>query len=243
MGHPVAWGVCVPGPRAPLFRPSLYLHGAERVYEPAMNTGETRASNRGEAVAAARVIELQVNDVLREQSRARIGRLVASADEAQDLTQESLLRVVRGLPQFRGDSSLKTWALRIAGNVVTDSRRRAARRPAERDGPPSAGDLDDLEQTQERSPEDELQRSLSADCLRAALNTLSESYRQVFELHDLAGFSSAEIAELLDVPVSTVKIRLHRSRRRLQILCEAGCQISRGGRGDVTCEPRDENSR
>jgi RNA polymerase sigma-70 factor (ECF subfamily) len=208
-----------------------------------MNTSEeSPTSSRAEAVVAAREIHLQVDDVLRQQIRARIGRLVAEPDEAEDLTQETLLRVVRGLPQFRGDSSLKTWALRIAGNVVTDSRRRAACRPAERAGPPSTGDLDDFEQAREPGPEDELERSLSADCLRGALNTLSESYRQVFELHDLAGLTSTEIADLLDLPVSTVKIRLHRSRRRLQSVCEAGCNVFRGGRGDVACEPRDESS-
>lgn len=208
-----------------------------------MRTGEQDPTpNRPEATVAAREIHLQVDDVLRRQIRARIGRLVADPDDAEDLTQETLLRVVRGLPQFRGDSSLRTWALRIAGNVVTDSRRRAACRPAETAGPPPEGGLDDLEQARQRGPEDELQRRVSADCLRGVLDGLSESYRQVFELHDLAGLASAEIAELLDLPVSTVKIRLHRSRRRLQSACEAGCSVSRGSRGDVACEPRDETS-
>jgi RNA polymerase sigma-70 factor (ECF subfamily) len=203
---------------------------------------ELPTSTRPEAAPAAREIHLQVDEVLRGQIRARIGRLVADPDEAEDLTQETLLRVLRGLPLFRGESSLKTWALRIAGNVVTDSRRRAACRPAAKAGPPAEGDLDDLEQELERRPEDELERNLSADCLRSVLATLSESYRQVFELHDLAGLDSAEIAELLDLPVSTVKMRLHRARRRLQSACEAGCDVFRGGRGDVACAPRDGSS-
>ena len=195
------------------------------------------------ASPAALEIHLRVDDVLRQQIRARIGRLVADPDDAEDLTQETLLRVVRGLPKFRGEASLKTWALRIAGNVVTDSRRRAASRPAERTGPPLEGDLDDLPQVREPSPEDELERSVSADCLRGVLRTLPESYRQVFELHDLAGLASGEIAELLGSPVSTVKIRLHRARRRLQSACEAGCDVFHGGRGDVACSPRDQNAR
>jgi RNA polymerase sigma-70 factor (ECF subfamily) len=207
-----------------------------------METPEERlTSNPPAADAATREIHLRVDEVLRQQIHARIRRLVADPNDAEDLTQETLLRVMRGLPQFRGESSLRTWALRIAGHVVVDSHRRAVCRPGERAGPPPEGDLDDLEEPQQPSPEQELERTLSADCLRGALSTLSESYRQVFELHDLAGLENPEIAELLDLPLSTVKIRLHRARHRLRAACEAGCEVYRGCRGDVACGPKDES--
>ena len=208
-----------------------------------MSTNEERlTASRPEPEAAAREIHLRVDELLRQQIHARIRQLVRDPDEAEDLTQETLLRVIRGMPQFRGESSLKTWALRIASNVVVDGRRRAASAPAERAGPPPEGDVDNLEQTRQASPEDELERSISADCLRGVLSTLSESYRQVFELHDLAGLANAEIAQLLDLPLSTVKIRLHRARRRLQCACAAGCDVFHSGRGDVGCSPKDETS-
>jgi RNA polymerase sigma-70 factor, ECF subfamily len=208
-----------------------------------MNTSEERLMpSRPQPESAAREIHLRVDELLRQQIHARIRQLVRDPDEAEDLTQETLLRVVRGMPQFRGESSLKTWALRIASNVVVDGRRHAASAPAERAGPPPEGDVDDLEQTRQASPEDELERSISADCLRGVLSTLSESYRQVFELHDLAGLANAEIAQLLDLPLSTVKIRLHRARRRLQGACAAGCDVFHSGSGDVGCSPKDKTS-
>ena len=187
-----------------------------------------------------REIRLRVDEVLRRQIRARIARLVADAADVEDLTQETLLRVMRGLPRFRGDASLTTWALRIAGNVVIDHRRRIGCRP---ESEPAPGDeaLADLEESREPRPEDDLEQRISADCLRGAMALLSASYRQVFELHDLAGLDLAEVAELLDLPLSTVKIRVHRARRRLRQACESGCQVYRGRRGDVACGPRDES--
>lgn len=187
-------------------------------------------------------LTVAVDDMLRRQILARIRTLVADADEAEDLTQETLIHVLRALPRFRGESSLKTWALRIAGNVVVDGRRRAARRPAERAGTPPEGGLDDVKATDRPGPEDDLEQAVSAACLRGALGTLPESYRQVFELHDLAGLENAEIAELLGIPLSTVKIRLHRARRRLRSACEAGCEVYRSPRGDVACCARDKRS-
>jgi RNA polymerase sigma-70 factor (ECF subfamily) len=209
-----------------------------------MKTSEERlTASRPEAEATVREIRLRVDELLRDQIHARIRQLVADRDEAEDLTQETLVRVLRGLPQFRGDSSLKTWALRIARNVVIDGRRHAASDPAARAAPPPEGDVDDLEQTRPASPEGELEQTVSADCLRGVLSTLSASYLQVFELHDLAGLANAEIAELLDLPLSTVKIRLHRARRRVQSACAAGCDVFRGCHGEVACSPKDEISR
>jgi RNA polymerase sigma-70 factor (ECF subfamily) len=187
----------------------------------------------------SRELRLRVDEFLRRQIRARIARLVDAA-EVEDLTQETLLRVMRGLPRFRGDASLTTWALRIAGNVVIDHRRRLRCRP-ECERVPGNEDLAGLLESRDPGPEDDLEQRISADCLRGALALLSESYRQVFELHDLAGLDLAEIAELLDLPVSTVKIRVHRARRRLRQACEAGCEVYRGRRGEVACGPRDES--
>ena len=205
-----------------------------------MSTPELPAPADRAADPATTEIDSRVDEVLRGQIRARISRLVADPDEVEDLTQETLLRVVRGLPRFRGEASLRTWALRIAGNVVIDQRRRSACRPAP--PPVVAPEADPAEGELELAPAppDQLERTISADCLRGALATLSASYRQVFELHDLSGLTGAEIAELLDLPLATVKIRIHRARRRLRERCEAGCEVYRGDRGEVACCPRDD---
>ncbi len=180
---------------------------------------------------------LGVDELLRAQVRARIRRLVADPEDVEDLTQETMLRVLRGLPGYRAESSLRTWALRIAGHVVVDGRRRAACRPVAGTG----AEADELPAV-ERSPDEQADRAASADCFRRVLAALPEAHRVVFELHDLAGFDNAEIARLFEVPVSTVKIRLHRARRRLRAACEAGCEVERD-EGGVTCCPRDEPSR
>ena len=175
---------------------------------------------------------------LRSRLYRRILGLVGSATEAEDLTQETLLRVYRALPRFRGDASLETWALRIAENVVRDYHRHRASHPTERAKPLVESELTGPRDNVRLSPEEELDGRLSAECVRDTLKALPDDYRKAVELHDFEGLENPEIAKILGLPLSTVKVRVHRGRRRLQSACRDNCEPYRDERGNVSCQPK-----
>jgi RNA polymerase sigma-70 factor (ECF subfamily) len=175
---------------------------------------------------------------LRRRLYQRILASVNDPAEAEDVTQETLVRACLGLPRFRGEASLTTWVLRIAENVVRDRLRLAPRRPLETAKPLCDGVSENLPDSERAGPEEEVERRLSAECIRGTLQTLPEQYRTAVELHDLEGLENPEIARRLGLPVSTVKMRVHRARRRLRCACEEDCEPYADGRGNVACHPR-----
>jgi RNA polymerase sigma factor (sigma-70 family) len=137
-------------------------------------------------------------------------RLTGNHDDAQDLVQEVLLRVQRGLATYR-PGSLHAWLSRIATNAFLDEARRRARRPTvvlgdetERVAPP-APDVDEV-----------LAQEVLPDDVQAALLGLPEEYRAAVVLCDVVGLPYEEIADSLGVPVGTVRSRIHRGRAQLR---------------------------
>ena len=137
-------------------------------------------------------------------------RLTGNDDDAQDLVQEVLLRVRRGLASYQ-PGSMEGWLSRITTNAFLDEARRRRRRPVvalpeevDRVVPPSEG-----------ADVAAMATSLSAD-IQGALAGLPEEFRVAVVLCDVVGLPYAEIAETLDVPVGTVRSRIHRGRRLLR---------------------------
>jgi RNA polymerase sigma-70 factor (ECF subfamily) len=137
-------------------------------------------------------------------------RLTGNDDDAQDLVQEVLLRVRKGLETYR-PGSMEGWLSRIATNAFLDEVRRRKRRPLEllpdepdRVTPPTPGA--DVALAAEVLPDD----------VQAALRSLSPEYRSAVVLSDVVGLTYQEISEALDVPVGTVRSRLHRGRALLR---------------------------
>jgi len=162
--------------------------------------------------------------------------LVRDSVEAEDLTQETFLRAYRQRDSLRDPGALVAWLYRIATHVSLDRlRQRVRRAPRESESDVDEVDLPDpdapsLQQTIE-------QEEMSA-CVQQYLANLSDNYRAVILLHDQHGLTGPEIAETLDLPLATVKIRLHRARRRLQAALQAGCAFSYDERGVFVCEPK-----
>ncbi len=141
-------------------------------------------------------------------------RLAGNDEDAQDLVQEALLRVHRGLERYQ-PGSLEGWLARIVTNVFLDEVRRRRRRPA--DALP-----DDPERVLPASPAaDEVSSGLS-DEIQAALAALPEEFRVPVVLCDVADQSYEQIAAALGVPVGTVRSRLHRGRRLLRTMLTEG---------------------
>ncbi|MCX7624212.1 MAG: sigma-70 family RNA polymerase sigma factor [Thermomicrobium sp.] len=140
-------------------------------------------------------------------------RLLGDRDAAEDIVQEAFVRAYFGLDRFRG-TNFRAWVLRIAHNAALDHLRAARRHPRvplER-APEPARDV-------EASPGVE-HTGLQA-ALEAALALLPPDQRAVVLLVDVEGLPYDEVAEVLEIPVGTVKSRLARARVRLRQLLEA----------------------
>jgi RNA polymerase sigma-70 factor (ECF subfamily) len=137
-------------------------------------------------------------------------RLTGNHDEAQDLVQEVLLRVRRGLATYR-PGSLHGWLGRITTNVFLDDIRRRQRRPTD-----PLGDDPDRVVPSAPSPDVALAQARLPGHIEEALRALPPDYRAAVVLCDVVGFSYDEIAEALDVPLGTVRSRIHRGRARLR---------------------------
>ncbi len=147
-------------------------------------------------------------------------RLLGPAD-AEDVVQETFLRAYRGLPDFRGESSLKTWLYTIALNRVrvrqgTLARMRglfAGARKAEEDER-LASALDEAADPA-ASPEEEAVQRDARRRLRQAIGRLPDDFRHAVVLRDLEGLPYDEIARILNVPIGTVRSRIARGRAAL----------------------------
>ena len=169
--------------------------------------------------------------------------IVHDSTEAEDLTQETLLRAYRKLSALQDHTRLAPWLYRIATNVCYDRFRQASYRhrpqSLERQGD-DASHSDQPEAPVDDAPRlDKVmeQKEMSA-CVQRYMRQLSDSYRAVILLHDVQGLTNPEIAAMLEISLATVKIRLHRARDRLRTALEEGCSFSCDERGVVVCEPK-----
>lgn len=137
-------------------------------------------------------------------------RLCGNHQDAQDLVQEVLLRVRRGLRSYR-PGNLEAWLSRITTNTFLDQVRRQKRRP-------TVALPDDAERVLVGSPglEAEMASRDLPDHLQELLLELPPDYRVAVVLKDVLSYSYEEIAEIVDVPVGTVRSRIHRGRGRLR---------------------------
>lgn len=150
-------------------------------------------------------------------------RMLRDSGEAADVTQEVFLKVFRHISGFRGDSSLRTWLFRIAFSEILNrvrwSRRRYLHRTVsieEKAQDTSDGHVPLQLVDDGATPEDALERKEQETAFQNALWKLSEEHRSVAILRDVQGFSYAEIAEILNISMGTVKSRLARARGELK---------------------------
>ncbi len=170
-------------------------------------------------------------------------RMTLNQAIAEELTQETFIRVHRSLHSFLGEASISTWIDRIATNVSLDHFKRSTTHQATQ-----AVSLDEIELEGEwvadrasTSPEQQAAQSEMSECVQSFIHRLSPSYRAVLVLHDLQGLKNREISDVLDSPLTTVKMRLHRARKKLRESLNRGCEFSQDERNVFVCEPKAEN--
>lgn len=155
----------------------------------------------GDAVAFERIYRRHVGRV-----HALCRRMLATADEAEDVTQDVFIRAWEKLSLFRGDAAFGTWLYRLAVNVILARRQSMGTYRDRFEG----GDADVIPFATRRDRPD-----LRVD-FDAAIRTLPRGARDVFVLHDVEGYTHEEIGALLNVTAGTSKSQLHRARMSLR---------------------------
>jgi len=158
-------------------------------------------------------------------------RIVGDRATAEDLLQETLIRIDRGLPGFQGRSSLKTWAFSIATRVVADHFRRPQSRIAIVDIDESKELVDQAAALDKKFVVDEMNV-----CVRQVIESLPDDYRAALVLHDLEGLTASEVAEICGCSLATAKIRIHRSRARLKSALSNQCEFYRDDDNVFRCD-------
>jgi RNA polymerase sigma factor (sigma-70 family) len=161
-----------------------------------------------------------------ERHRAAVTRyihyLVRDAAEAEDLAQETLLRAHCQRTTLRDPAALKSWLYRIATHVSIDRLRQRAR-TVERQVNAPIEDLPIADRNRP-SPLSIVQQTEMSECVQRYVADLSDAYKAVLLFHDANGLTADEIAHLLQLPLTTVKMRLHRARRQLEAALNSKCQ-------------------
>lgn len=164
--------------------------------------------------------DVQAFDVLvrryKDQLLNYVYRFVGNRVDAEDIVQETFLRVFKNKHYYKEIAKFSTWVYTIAGNLAKTELRRRKRRKVfsvsnfvneERDY-----DIPDMDQT----PEQKVDGSLKDDIIQKAIDKLPSKFKEVILLRDVQGFSYEEISQILNIPLGTVKSRVNRGRLKLQ---------------------------
>ncbi len=163
-----------------------------------------RLSQQGDAAAFAQIVERWQGPVARI-----VSQLLGPRVDVEDLCQEVFVRVLRAGDRYRPSHAFSTWMYRIALNVARDFRRRQLRRPqtlaTSQDLPSGALPTVDV-----------VARGEEQETIAAALAALPNEVREILVLKHFGHLSSGEIAQLMNLPPSTVKSRLQSALKRLR---------------------------
>lgn len=164
-----------------------------------------------------------------------ISRLTSN-NETEDITQEIFEKINRGLSGFRGKSQLSTWIYRIATNTALDRMRSPS---FSRSGEELTSEDEDRNvwiDHKKPSVDHQLIRKEMSECVKEYVNKLPSEYRTVILLSEIEGFKNREIADILQVSLDTVKIRLHRARAALKKLLDEACDFYHNEQDILACD-------
>ena len=151
-----------------------------------------------------------------------ISRRVRDPAAADDVLQDTFLKVHRGIDSLRDDERLAPWVFRIARNAIVDHARRHRAKPP-----------DDTVEDRAPQSDDENVNDTVARWLRPMLQSLPEEYRVALELVELEGLTQTELAERLGISISGAKSRVQRGRVRLKRVLNDCCELQLDRRGNV----------
>ena len=147
-----------------------------------------------------------------------VSRVVDNGEDAADVVQDAFLNAYQSLNSFKGDSEFFTWLYRIAFNAAISLRRKRKTVMSLNQGVGDKGPPEPVDPAEYTRPGAALERTEEDGQLMAALARMSTEHRVVLVLKELEGQKYEEIAAVLDVPIGTVRSRLHRARLELRDL-------------------------
>ena len=146
-------------------------------------------------------------------------RFCGNPEDAEDLVQDLLIKLYPRCEELEKVEKLRPWLVTTLYRMFVDGTRRQKRSPLEL--------IDDevvfyeTADGDNESPDQELAEDQRISQLQAAFERMSEEHRVLLTLHDIEGYRLVELQEMLDVPVGTLKSRIHRARARMRKLLEA----------------------
>ena len=180
-----------------------------------------------------------------DQYYAKVRRFILTLvkDEwaADDLIQETFLKIQNNLKSLKDPSKLSPWIFRIAYNLCQDHFRQLKRsRKEERIDQEEMEDFKETLIQKESDIQKELEQRQMGECVQNQINLLPESLRTVLVLFDIMEFNHQEIADILGITVKNVKVRLHRARKKLKPILEEKCTFETDERNVLVCSPKDK---
>ena len=151
-----------------------------------------------------------------------IYRMVRDREIAEDLAQDSFIKVLNHIDRYRPEFKLSSWLFKIANNVAIDHLRKRQIDTVSMDGSPHAATAAEIEATQieiaaqQESALEEMEAKEIGGAIERAISSLRPEYRACIMLRHVEGRSYEEIAATLDLPLGTVKTYIHRARHQLR---------------------------
>jgi|UniRef100_A0A832DG03 RNA polymerase sigma-70 factor (ECF subfamily) len=144
-------------------------------------------------------------------------KMTGDSDEADDLVQETYLKAFRFFDKFEKGTNCKAWLFRIMKNTYINKYRKETKEPDKVDYEEVENFYENVKPSTTDSAhlEKDIYDNLLDDELSEAINSLPDDFKTVVILCDIEGFTYEEIADFIDVPVGTVRSRLHRARKML----------------------------
>jgi len=173
---------------------------------------------------------LEIYDQYYSRIRKFIVASVRDGSLADDLVQETFLKVRENLDRVRDPQRISSWAFRIAHNLCQDHYRNRRRSPTEETSLP-----DGESPCQGSLVQKEFEQRQMGECVQGRMNQLPESLRTVLILFDVMELDQREIAEILDTTPENVRVRLHRARKRLKAILEKECSFEVDERSVLVC--------
>src|SRR5580692_7183720 len=191
-----------------------------------------RLAQQGDAGAFERIYQLHSRKVYN-----LCLRMTGDRTEAEDLTQDVFLQLLRKIVTFRGESAFSTWLHRMAVNIVLMRFRKKPIADASLDTITNSAEESNALPKEFGQPDLQLNGVIDRIALQAAINELPIGYKTMFILHDIQGYNHDEIAEMFGCSAGNSKSQVHKARLRLRELLQ-----SRVGNGVLLRDKSDRRS-
>ena len=179
---------------------------------------------------------LELQDQYYHRVRKFILASVRDESVADDLIQETFIKIQENLGSLRDPGKISPWIFRIAYHLCQDHFRTLKKSSSHEEI------HEGLVNLQEIPVQKKMEQSEMSQCVQDKLNLLPEAQRSVIIFADVMDFSHQEIADILGLTVENVKVRLHRTRKKLKAILEEECTFEVDERNVLVCEPVDKKN-